>query len=337
MLTKIEIDKLCETVDPRQFKDKRILITGGSGMVGIYLVESLVVLFQNFGIKPKILNVLIRKQNCRLSELERVNSYLRIDCSEFSHYKGDRDSDYVFHLASPASPLNHGDPQELDFINKTFLEKIVPGKDGMLLFVSSGEVYGSQAPSPIREEYFGQHKLTGERQSYPKSKIAGEELVRSLHELGEISKFKVARLFHTFGPGIRENDGRSFSDFLYAAAHGKNLKLHSSGKVNRSFLYSLDATTAFLTLAMNDEINGAFNVGSDNEISILTFAEKVVENSSNNIGLEFSTPSSNYIETPNLTLYPDTGKLRSLGWEPKFSIDQAISLTLDWIRKETIK
>jgi len=337
MLTRVEVDTLCEVIDPERFKDKKILITGGSGMVGIYLIESLVELFQNFGIEPEILNVLIRKNNFRLSELASIHSYLRIDCSEFAHFKGNRNADYVFHLASPASPLNHGDSLELDYINKTFLEKIIPSKNGMILFISSGEVYGSNAPSPIREEFFGLHKLVGDRQSYPRSKIAGEELIRSLNDFGDITNFKVARLFHTFGPGIRENDGRSFSDFLYAAANGKNIKLHSTGKVNRSFLYSLDAVTAFLKLAIDDKENGAFNVGSDIEMSIMKFAERIVEISANQIDIEFSAPSSSYVETPNLTLYPDTRKLRSLGWEPKFSIEQAISLTLDWIRKESLK
>lgn len=337
MLKKIEVEALCQIVDPRKFKSRKILVTGGSGMVGSYLVESLVELFQNFGIQPEILKVLVRRDNLRLGELAKIHRYLRIECLEFKDYKGNFHADYVFHLASPASPLNHGDPLELDYINKTFLEKIIPDKNGMMLFISSGEVYGSSVPSPIKEEFFGLHKLVGDRQSYPKSKIAGEELIRSLNDLGDITKFKVARLFHTFGPGIRENDGRSFSDFLYAAANGRNIKLHSAGKVNRSFLYSLDATTAFLKLAIDEKENGAFNVGSDIEMSIIKFAEKIVELSSNNIIIEFALPSTGYVETPNLTLYPDTRKLRSLGWEPMFSIEQAISLTMDWIRKESVK
>jgi FlaA1/EpsC-like NDP-sugar epimerase len=78
MLTRVEVDTLCEVIDPERFKDKKILITGGSGMVGIYLIESLVELFQNFGIEPEILNVLIRKNNFRLSELASIHSYLRI-------------------------------------------------------------------------------------------------------------------------------------------------------------------------------------------------------------------------------------------------------------------
>jgi nucleoside-diphosphate-sugar epimerase len=337
MLTKIEVEALCQVVDPIKFKDKKILITGGSGMVGSYLVESLIELFQNFEIEPEILNILVRKNSLRLSELAQIHSYLRVECSDFGDYEGNFYADYVFHLASPASPLNHGNPSELDYINKTFLEKIIPDKNGMILFISSGEVYGSSVPSPIKEEFFGLHQLVGDRQSYPKSKIAGEELIKSLNDLGDVTKFKVARLFHTFGPGIREDDGRSFSDFLYAAANGRNIKLHSAGKVNRSFLYSLDAVTAFLKLAIDEKENGAFNVGSDIEMSIIKFAEKIVEKSSNQIIIEFTMPSTSYVETPNLTLYPDTRKLRSLGWEPKFSIEQAISLTLDWIRKESVK
>ena len=331
MLTKAEKNLLCTCIDPSPFLGKRILITGASGMVGLYLLESLVEVFQSYGISPEQIQILNRKEHKRVSEIASLSNFISVIAQDFQTIKEEFESDYVIHLASPASPLSHSDSSELDYLNRVFLQKLIPRKGGTILFASSGEVYGNEAPSPIKEEYFGMYPISELRSSYPKAKVLGEEYIYSLFQNKEISNFKIARLFHTFGPGMRIDDGRSFADFLFAAASGKNIKMHSNRQVVRSFLYSLDAVTAFMKLLLDKSQNGSFNVGSEDKLSILDFAKKIVVESGGKTAIEFSNPVKGYLETPNQILFPDTSKLRKLGWERKVPLDQAIKLTLEWI------
>ena len=331
MLTKVEIELLCTSIDPLPFLGKKILITGASGMIGLYLLESLVAVFNGYDIKPEQIQILNRQDNKIINEISSITNFITVRTQDFHTIKEKFESDYVIHLASPASPLIHSRSSELDYINRVFLEKLIPRKGGTILFASSGEVYGNEVPSPIKEEYFGRYPISELRSNYPKAKVLGEEYISSLFQNGEVSNFKIARLFHTFGPGMRSDDGRSFADFLFAVANGKNIKMHSAGQVVRSFLYSLDAVTAFVKLLSDKSQNGSFNVGSEDKVSILDFAKKVVAESGGKTAIEFTVPVKGYTETPNQVLFPDTSKLQKLGWERKVPLEQAINLTLRWI------
>jgi UDP-glucuronate decarboxylase len=145
-----------------------------------------------------------------------------------------------------------------------------------VLYISSGEIYGSDAPTPVSEEFVGKidHELP--RSAYPLAKIEAEKIGQEICVKYGID-FRIVRLFHSFGPGVRENDGRSFADFLWQCARGKEPILFSKGHDVRSFLYSEDAVAGMLTVFLKDQSTRPINVGSEQAVTILEFAKKVSE------------------------------------------------------------
>jgi dTDP-glucose 4,6-dehydratase len=210
-------------------------------------------------------------------------------------------------------------------------------KPSNVLFVSSSEVYGATAPALVSEDFIGKIDERLARSSYPLSKLHAEE---SLKNLGDEHgcKTSIARLFHTFGPGLKANDGRSFSDFLESAISGNPPTLRSSGSDIRSFLFTLDAVTAFFKIISKPIVlqneSGTFNVGSSEALSIFDFAEKVSEICGvARPVIDSKTPlaSMSIENSPNSTLLPDTSKLASIGWQSRFDVDYAIRRTFEWM------
>ena len=148
----------------------------------------------------------------------------------------------------------------------------------------------------------------------------------------------IARLFHTFGPGIRKNDGRSFGDFLENAVQGKPPILKSKGRDVRSILYSLDSAVALLAILSTssnrrDFEQNVFNVGSDSPITISEFAQAVSDVCGLSNPVSAESKLDDLVEhSPNSMLLPDVSKLRSIGWEPTFDLTYAIGRTLEWMR-----
>jgi dTDP-glucose 4,6-dehydratase len=320
--------------------DSKILITGSTGMVGSFLTESIASLLTNQNVTGWEITAASHRGD--FSNLKgvlrdpRVKSISNIS-SNSSSYAG---FDFVFHLASPGSPTKFGTLEEMNEVNSGLLESFFQGKrkPKKVFYVSSGEVYGSQAPPGVVEDFVGIIDPSFERSSYPISKLAAESRLLALGAKHQ-TEVSVARLFHTFGPGLRPNDGRSFGDFLEKASNGHAPMLKSSGSDTRSILYSMDAVAAFLMIFLRDpQVNNenVFNVGSEIPITIADFARSVSRICGVNPP-EFenknSGDASSFELSPNSVILPNVSRLKALGWEPEFDTDYAIRRTFEWIKQ----
>jgi nucleoside-diphosphate-sugar epimerase len=331
-----ESESLAQRIDFTKIADRDILITGASGMVGSFLTCALIegCRIQNLPL-PKI-SVLARSVQSR--NLNQFTEDLGVTIIEtaLSSWKIDKPYDFLIHAASPASPTQYGDTRSVIEANVGFLENIATQEvPRTTLFVSSGEVYGPNSKLEIQETDSLEHIPNGSRSVYPQAKVTAENLLRRMGEDG-ITKPLVARLFHSFGPGLREEDGRSFGDFLWSAAQGRDIQLLSSGEAIRTFLYLEDAVAGLLAVLTEGVSGEAYNVGSELPVTILDFATLVAEIAGVKItkSEDFDVLEGGYTHSPNSSIIPSNRKLRDLGWGHVVPLPEGINRSLEWIGRE---
>jgi UDP-glucuronate decarboxylase len=332
-VSKIEAELISSRVNLESFNHKRVLITGGTGMIGSYLTEALCKACALQGVSPKEINLVIRQGSH--SKISNLDVYPFVKFSDWSDGDSDRFRGFQFliHAASPASPLSYPSLAELNKVNVGMLTQMITKDTERVLFISSGEVYGSAAPTPVSEEFVGKINQLEARSDYPLAKIEAEKLGTDICTSLGID-FRIVRLFHSFGPGVKENDGRSFADFLWQCARGNLPTLFSKGNALRTFLYSEDAVAAMLAILSKEKLTGPINVGSDKSVSILDFASMVSKISGYGGKVQYLLEKQNYTASPNQALIPDTSKLRSMGWNQQVGLEESISRTLFWIKNQ---
>ena len=305
-------------------RNKRILVTGGSGMIGSFLIESLLLGTQESGITIKELVTTSKNGNFNSIHHLCKDFNLELKLAEFMKEKDYHGFDFVIHSGGPSSIAKIFDVKDAENANSTVLNYILNGSPESVCYLSSSQVSNFK---PTDESA---------RNLYTHTKINAEKLI-SNYKLDPNTRVNAVRLFHTFGPGVRKNDGRSFADFLWAVAEGRQPILNTSGSQIRTFLYSIDAIIAFLIIISNKESGLIIDVGSENPIKIVDFARKVSE-IGNLFGLlEFANSAKNYIASPYDSLVPDCTKIRELGWSESTTIDIGISQTLIWIKNQMVK
>jgi UDP-glucuronate decarboxylase len=331
LLSSEEIYSISERVDFEIFAGQRIVVTGASGLVGGYLTYALLKCTAFLGEQaPKIIAVSRNGNFPYLQSLTRDDrmTFLKADLET---KRMDFDFEILIHAASVASPTQKSSIESIFNINCNLLKNTYtnPGSTQKVLFISTGEVYGSNAPKWVTEDFIGEIDSTTYRANYPKAKLAGEKIVAELSKVGV--EGRIARLFHSFGPGLRLDDGRSFADFLWAASARELPELKTSGTQIRSFLYLEDSIVGLLKV-LGSDVETPINVGSENEVSILDFAK----NASSIAGLkgkvDFNLNETTTTFSPNDVVLPSTSRLRSLGWSQKIDLNKGIGRTIDWIR-----
>lgn len=314
------------------FHRKRILITGGTGMIGTYLTEAIARGSEIEGFKPDSIfvtgNSLTAKRRIEFEKLKIVeviqyNAQNRTINGVFN---------YVFHLASPASPKKFLNLESLKFINADCLDQLFQLCTDKFVYMSSGEVYGNNENKSEEAVLPKFDDDSVRRNWYPYSKKVGEQKCNELSARSNVDS-SVVRLFHTFGPGIKAGDGRSYADFLYEASYGNRPKLKSAGSDIRTFLYILDAIIAILLILEKSSNQSIYNVGGNCPLSILEFAKKI----SLIAGMGGETErvlevDKDYAPSPFYSIIPNTSKISALGWEPKVNLDEAIKKTLQFIK-----
>jgi UDP-glucuronate decarboxylase len=326
------------------FSGKTVLITGANGFIAAYIVETLLYLNErNGGKKPTRVICLVRNKKRALQR--------------FSHYKNRKDIvfwvqdvcapirhkekiDYIIHAASHATPSKYGiDPvgtlmpnvigtyNLLEFARRQHLKAF--------LFISVGEVYSNlnTGAEKIKESYIGRVDSLAVRSCYAESKKMGETMcICWSHQYG--IPVKIVRLFHTYGPGMQLGDGRVHSDFVDDVVKNKNIVIKSDGSAVRTFNYVADTVSGFFTVILKGRTNQAYNVGSDRMISIEELARTIARLSSYTFDrkLEISKDTrdqgNRYLPSANKLLCPDTAKIKSLGWRPKYTLDEGFVRTI---------
>jgi UDP-glucuronate decarboxylase len=331
VISKEEFEALKPRIDWTGLSNRRILVTGATGMVGSWLTTALLFgLDQGILVNSKI-DALVHSgniTNLRTFRNHKSLGFVRIkDIEE----RSDLDYDLIIHAASPASPQFFRNLDSMIEINLGFLQAVLAKskEPPEVIYFSTGEVYGAGFNFPVRETDEGVIDLSQDRSMYPLTKRNTEKLIIKMSvNLG--LRFSIFRLFHTFGSGMRIGDGRSFADFIWDGALRKRPRLYSTGSQVRSFLYLEDMVAAVLGTERNNEI---MNLGSPHPVTIREFAQIVSEESGLNGEIDFPEEDRGFDSSPNNFLVPDTTKIQMTGWNQQISLREGISRSIAWARK----
>lgn len=306
----------------------RILVTGGAGFLGSHLCERLL----EEGHEVIAMDNQVSGQTDNLEDIfyhDRF-TYYEHDVTEFIHISGELD--WVLHLASLASPVFYRDYQiktlKVGALGTHKTLGLAKEKDAKYLFTSTSEVYGDPEVNPQPEEYRGNVDPYGPRSCYDESKRYGEAMVRAYREKHGLN-VRVARIFNTYGPRMRLDDGRVIPNFVQQALTGDDLTVHGDGEQTRSFCYVSDLIEGLVSL-MESNVQTPVNIGNPDERSILNLAETILEvtNSGSRITHEERPPQDPEVRRPDLSKAK-----QELDWEPSVSLREGLERTIPYFRE----
>jgi nucleoside-diphosphate-sugar epimerase len=340
-IIKEDLENIISTSLPwASLQGKTIMITGGSGLLASYMVKTLLLLNSVYSLNIKVISVVRNLGDGGRLKDWMINPALFVYCQDISKdFSFDFPiADIVIHAASQASPKYYGiDPvgtlsansigtmQLLEYATRVNLSKF--------LFISSGEVYGSQASSDvlIGEENFGSLDPIKVRSCYAESKRIGETMCAAWAEQYGLHTI-VARPFHTYGPGMLLNDGRVFADFVADVVVGRDIILKSDGLARRPFCYISDATIGFFTILLKGSPVEAYNLANPNaEVSMKDLAIKIASlfpDRKINIRYEIPLDNKKYLNSPIMRQCPSIEKIAKLGWHPRINIENGFRRTI---------
>jgi len=324
-----------------EFSDKVILITGANGFLPAYMVETLLALKKFIGVGPSKIVCLVRDIHTaqkRFAQYKDRNDLEWVVQDVCEPLKIEHKIDYMIHAASQASPKYFGkDPvgtlSANVFGTANMLNLATKNNVKGFLFFSSSEVYGHVAhtQTPLTENSYGHIDPLDVRSCYAESKRMGETMcIAWMHQYGV--PVKIARIFHTYGPGMKLDDGRVFADFVSAVVQGSDIALHSDGQAVRAFCYLTDATSAFFTLILKGETGQAYNVGNDQaEIRIMYLASLLVSlypERKLKVSKQDESAMAGYLKSPFNRHVPDINKIKQLGWHPQIDLHEGFRRTI---------
>ncbi len=306
---------------------KRILITGAAGFLGSHLCDR----FIKEGFEVIGMDNLITGDLRNIEHLmgNKNFEFHHHDITKFVHVPGDLD--YILHFASPASPIDYLkipiQTLKVGSIGTMHCLGLAKEKNARILIASTSEVYGDPLVHPQNEEYYGNVNAIGPRGVYDEAKRFQESITMAYHRFHGLET-RIARIFNTYGPRMRLNDGRVIPAFIGQALRGEDLTVFGDGSQTRSFCYVDDQVEGIYRLLLSD-YSDPVNIGNPNEISILDFADEIIK-------LTGTDQKIVYKELPQddpLQRKPDITRAREiLGWEPKVSRAEGMKITYDYFK-----
>ena len=310
-------------------KKIRNLVTGGAGFLGSHLIDKLMQKNE----KVICLDNFLTGNESNISKwLNHLNfEIIRHDVIE----PIELDVDKIWHLACPASPVHY----QFNPINTS--KTIFLGTYNMLglakrvkadfLLASTSEVYGDPEINPQHEEYKGSVNTTGIRSCYDEGKRIAETLCSDYKRMHNLN-IKIIRIFNTYGPRMRSDDGRVISNFIVQALGGEKISIYGDGKQTRTFCYVDDLVEGMIKL-MDANIYSPINLGNPEQYKIIDLAKKIKNLIDPNLEFIFNPLP----QDDPLQRQPNISKAKKLlKWEPKISFDEGIQLTIDWFKKNQV-
>lgn len=322
------------------FANKTFLITGANGFLPAYMIETLLYLNDTCRLGVNIIGLVRNKDRAEARfkpYLHRDDFQLKVqDVAQPLKHQGK--IDYIIHAASQASPKYYGaDPVGTLSANilgtHHLLELAREHEVESFFYFSSGEVYGElkEEQIPIKENFYGYLDPLQVRSCYAESKRMAENMIISFaHQFGV--KVKIVRPFHTYGPGLRLDDGRVYADFVADIIHNRDLELRGDGLAVRSFCYLADATLGFFTVLLKGQNGEAYNVGNPGcSLSVIDLANcltKLFKEKNLKVIQKTRPDQAGYIGSKVPVNCPDITKIAGLGWAPSVSITEGFARTV---------
>ena len=304
------------------------VLTGVAGFLGSHMAEKLL----QDGFKVVGLDNFLTGNEDNLESLQanEMFRFLTLDVTERIDIDGP--VGFVLHFAAPASPKDYEqiphDALRAGYLGTYNALGLARHKGATFFLASSPEVYGIPETSVQPEEYVGRINHLGETGLYDVAKIAAESLAMAYHKMYNL-EVRIARIFGTYGPRMRTDDGRAISTFVLQALDNSSLTIKGDGGHKRSFCYVTDIVDGMYKLLVSGQ-NVPINLGSPDDISILNLARKIKLIADPTSGIEFLPAAP---EEP-IVRRPDTSLARKrLGWEPQVSLDEGLERTVKWFRQ----
>lgn len=307
-----------------------ILVTGGAGFIGSHLCESLL----SAGYAVICLDNLITGKRVNIEPLLENANFKFIEADVTQKLDLDFEFNYIFHLASPASPVDFSKiPEEILLVNSVGTLNVLNlarNNKAKVLIASTSEAYGDPLVHPQTETYKGNVNTFGPRSCYDESKRFAETATYVFLHKYDLDA-RIIRIFNTYGPKMQKNDGRVVSNFINWAITDSPLKVDGDGSQTRSFCYVSDLVEGIKKAMFSDNTKGEiFNLGNPEEYAMNDFAKKIIEltNSKSEI-----INSESFRPDDPMQRCPDISKAkRLLGWEPKVGVDEGLQKTIEYYK-----
>jgi dTDP-glucose 4,6-dehydratase len=309
----------------------RILITGGAGFIGSHLCDYLLLM----GHEVIAMDNLSTGSTDNISHLAGHERFLFVKHNVIDYIYLEGPLDAVLHLASLPSPVDYLNfPIQTLKVGAMGTHKalgLAKEKNARFLLASTSEVYGDPLVHPQAEDYWGNVNPVGPRGVYDESKRFAEALAMAYHRYHGIET-RIARIFNTYGPRMRLDDGRVVPNFIRQALLNEPLTVYDDGTRTRSFCYVSDLVEGMVRLLMSGEVVPV-NLGNPQEMTILEFAHQVLTVTGSRSEIVFVHPRDERTKDDPMVRQPDISRATQvLGWEPKVSLEEGLSKTVDWFR-----
>jgi len=307
---------------------KRILVTGGAGFLGSHLCDH----FIELGYEVICMDNLIKKENAEnITHLlgHKRFKFIKYDVTEYLYVEGKLDE--ILHFASLASPKDYLDyPIQTLKVGSLGTHKalgLAKEKEARFLLASTSEVYGDPKEHPQSESYPGNVDPVVPRGVYDEAKRFAEAITMAYHRTHGVET-RIARIFNTYGPRMRLDDGRALPNFMVQALKGEDITVYGDGTQTRSFCYVDDLMDGIKKLLNSDEAEPV-NLGNPEEISVLDFAKEIIRLTGSKSRIVFNPLPQN---DPKVRQPDITKAKRILGWEPQVSREEGLRRTLQYFK-----
>ena len=307
---------------------KKILVAGGAGFIGSHLCEKLL----NEGNYVICLDNFLTGQKENIINFEKNFKLIKHDITKPIDIKVDE----IYNLACPASPKQYFKypiyTTKISVLGTLNLLELASKYNAKYLQASTSEIYGDPLIHPQNEEYFGNVNPIGPRACYDEGKRCAETLCSDFKREKDLD-IKIVRIFNTFGPNMREDDGRVISNFIIQALQNQDLTIYGNGSQTRSFCYVDDLVNGFIKM-MNSKYFGPINLGNPEEYTILEVAKKVIQltNSKSKIIFLDALEDDPKLRKPNINKAKQL-----LKWAPKISFEEGLLKTIEYFKEKLVE